>query len=148
MTDRLFTDRFWSRVQKGASNECWPWLGCHSWNGYGEMRIRARRRQVAHRFSYELANGPIPRGLCVCHHCDNRGCVNPRHLFLGTHADNTSDMVLKGRHWNKKKTICKHGHEFTPENTCLSKSGGRRCKACKRIEGAVYMRKIRAARKR
>lgn len=69
--------------------------------GYGIFNAgtgRANRRTVyAHRFAWEITNGPIPVGLLACHHCDNPPCCNPAHLFLGTHADNNADMNAKGR---------------------------------------------------
>jgi hypothetical protein len=101
--------RFWSKVDRsGGDDACWDWLAGRS-RGYGTFysHIKGMRRAPgigvrlgisAHRFSWFLAHGPIPDGMHVLHHCDNRLCQNPRHLFLGTNQDNIDDMVSKGRH--------------------------------------------------
>jgi hypothetical protein len=93
--------RFWSKVDK--SGECWVWTAkalCE--NGYGRFYV-GKKPLRAHRYSWELANGPITDGLFVCHRCDNPPCVNPAHLFLGTHQDNMQDMVAKGRSRDRRK---------------------------------------------
>ena len=90
-------DRFWSRVDK--SGDCWIWTAARTFGGYGVIRDVGKDGKIirAHRLSWELHNGPIPAGIEVCHRCDNPPCVNPAHLFLGTHQDNVTDTVTKGR---------------------------------------------------
>lgn len=75
---------------------CWLWLLSVDGKGHGKMSGSHRTRS-AHRVSWRLHRGPIPAGICVCHKCDVRSCVNPDHLFLGTHQDNVLDMIAKGR---------------------------------------------------
>jgi len=87
--------RFWTKVKK--TETCWIWAGATS-NGHGVFRpSRSRQNVRAHRFIWELVNGRIPNGKFVCHHCDNRPCVRPDHLFLGSHQDNMTDMTTKNR---------------------------------------------------
>lgn len=94
--------RFWSKVDRNGpahpelGTRCWVWTASTA-AGYGNFCVRRPLNVGSHRFSWELSNGPIPEGLWVLHRCDNRRCVNPAHLFLGTAKDNVRDMIAKGR---------------------------------------------------
>src|SRR5436305_1293534 len=92
-----FRARFWERVDK--SGECWEWTWSIGGPGYGQIVNRkiCLQPMTTHRVAWELHNGPIPKGMHVCHHCDNRKCVRPSHLFLGSHKDNMKDRDRKGR---------------------------------------------------
>ena len=84
---------FWSNVE--ITDTCWIWKSSVDHRGYGRFSVKGWKK--SHRLSYEFFYGRIPSGLCVCHHCDNPLCVNPTHLFTGTHRDNMRDMFAKGR---------------------------------------------------
>ena len=99
-------ERFWRRVEKTSG--CWIWRGGVHSGGYGFMRGEGGRNApnvTVHRLSYEMHHGPIPDGLVVMHACDNPLCVNPDHLSVGTHKDNTQDMIAKGRAANNKLPV-------------------------------------------
>ena len=90
-------EKFLEKVDKRSDDECWLWLAAMNYQGYG--MFRSGGYITAHRYSWSLyQDAPIPKGMFICHHCDNPSCVNPKHLFLGTRKDNTRDMWNKNRH--------------------------------------------------
>lgn len=99
--------RVWEHVDmSGGPAECWPWTASRMRNGYGHIGVEGRTL-AAHRVAYESAMGPIPKGLNVLHHCDNRGCCNPGHLWIGTQRENLLDMIAKGRHGMQVKAAAR-----------------------------------------
>lgn len=100
-------ERFWSRVDK--SGDCWLWTRKVNRDGYGRFGGRGQN-MFAHRFVWTITYGDIPKGLYICHACDNPRCVNPGHLFIGTLADNNEDMTIKGR---RSKHLPPNGQKFT-----------------------------------
>jgi len=92
----IIQDHFWKKVNKQGVNQCWLWTAYRDRDGYGFFNVNGASRK-AHRVSYVIHHGSLDPSLLVCHSCDNPGCVNPAHLWLGTHQDNTDDMVTKQR---------------------------------------------------
>jgi HNH endonuclease len=127
--------RFDESFPRLSDDECWPWMKSLNSDGYGHFYMGSDARislEKAHRASWMFHVGEIPCGAQVLHRCDNPRCVNPAHLFLGTHVDNMRDMAAKKRH-RLQGDLCLRGHPLFGDNLYLApKNGMRQCRACKR----------------
>jgi len=121
---------------------CWEWTGSRNEKGYGRFNAGGHSPIGAHRYAWQLAYGPVPPGRMVLHECDNPPCVNAAHLFLGTAADNMTDMVAKGR--SCRRDECRAGHAMSGDNILIRKGGGRSCRECSRIRSRNWYRANRA----
>jgi len=119
-------ERLRSKIKVGAG--CWEWQASKTIKGYGRIRWNSRSTR-AHRIIFSLMVSEIGSAKLVCHTCDNPGCVNPDHLYLGTAKNNTDDMMRRGRCYSSNKTHCPAGHAYNEENTYRD-SGRRRCRKC------------------
>lgn len=126
-------ERFWPKVDKRgpmhpyqrALGPCWLWTGGMLVSGYGQIRGENGEYYNTHRVSWQLAYGPIPDGLEICHSCDNPPCCNPTHLFLGDRADNAADMAAKGRSiWGTRNHFARLDDERVGEIYRLWHAGG------------------------
>ena len=133
------TWRFWVKIEipKNKNDSCWTWVACKG-HGYGCFNYNGKRFR-AHRFMYKIFYGGIPNGANVLHKCDNKSCVNPKHLFLGSQKDNIQDGINKGRlpqcTPGPRITHCHNGHELTKENSIIpffrpNGLNSRKCRKC------------------
>ena len=138
--------RFWAKVDKDGpvsvdlGTRCWIWTGPLYWNGYGVFSRGGRSggNVRAHRFSWEVSRGSSPGGMLVLHHCDTRRCVNPEHLFLGTHKDNINDCTAKRRHvFGSKHVLAKLTEESALEVIRRRKRGEPRAALAREFQVCV-----------
>ncbi|WP_437230136.1 HNH endonuclease signature motif containing protein [Planctomicrobium sp. SH661] len=95
---RTVEERFWSKVDRsGGKDACWLWTAYRNPKGYGQFAWASKTIILAHRAAWRITYGDIPIQSCICHFCDNPSCVNPNHLWIGSHMDNVRDRDAKGR---------------------------------------------------
>jgi len=126
---RTLQQRLEAKTVKGPG--CWTWTGSHDPDGYGKISVRSRMTN-AHRVAYQIYVGPIPEAYEVDHLCRNRGCVNPAHLEAVPKPVNIARGEGAAARY-ARRTHCKNGHEYTPTNTRLSRTGTRQCRECERL---------------
>ena len=127
-------DRLMAKVDRDPDTGCWLWTGALHKLGYGRFRFRGRV-VGPHQAAYALSKGDVPPGAELDHKCRVRRCCNPDHLEPVTHVENMARGI------NATKTYCKHGHEFTPENTYRSRDGRRHCRQCNQRRNRKYRSK-------
>ena len=127
-------DSFWAKVEKTGEDSCWKWKGFKNKQGYGRMGVGPSQCVNAHRVSWTIHNGPIPKGMFVCHQCDNPECTNPKHLFVGTRQDNTNDMMIKKRSRHFKENSY---YGVIEEKRCDGKNRKNRWRSFLVVEGKV-----------
>jgi len=160
--DEQRADRFWNKVLITSQKQCWEWQASRQSSGYGAFAYTPKRIVTAHRVSWALANnnGVLPDSkLVVMHLCDNKLCVNPSHLTLGTIAANNIDAINKGIRLSIEEYVgipvlnelCRHGHPRTLENTTFRKKKGypyALCKVCLRERSREAKRNLSLEEKR
>lgn len=131
-------DKIFARAEKlPDAPGCWLWTGAVDGGGYGRIRVSNKSR-LAHRVIYEALHGPQP-GLEVCHRCDVPSCVNPAHLFAGTHRENVIDASLKERLHHQRKTACPQGHTYDVHHAGNARnSAARGCRRCRAEQRRAY----------
>jgi hypothetical protein len=145
---RPLEERFWAKVNQ--TETCWLWTASTTTFGYGVIGRGGKGGGFvnAHRLSWQIHFGDIPKGLCVLHRCDVPACVRPDHLWLGTKKENSLDAVAKGRWRHADPTQCKRGHLYDAPNTIWQMSNGKRYRVCRTCARAANRRHEQATRKR